>query len=102
MVGANAYLEGESVLALLDPGHANPVRIESATTRQNRRTLPRWIKLTQRTTLKDDETTHYHGVPPVNLKYALQQIQHKIPRTRWEEAVAQAVRRDLLGPEEVH
>lgn len=56
MVGEDAYLEGESVLALLELGHANPVRIEIAATRQKRRTLPGWIQVTQRSTLKADET----------------------------------------------
>lgn len=101
MVGDNAYLEGESVLALLDLGHANPVTIEIATTRQNRRSLPRWIQLTQRTTLNDENTTHYHGVPCVDLKYALLQVRRRIPRSRWEDAINQAYRRDLLSPTDV-
>lgn len=101
IVGENAHLEGESVLALLDLGHANPAKIEIATTRQNRRTLPDWIKVTQRTTLRSEDTTYYHGVPAVELKYALRQVRNKIPRTRWAEAIAKAARRELLGPREV-
>lgn len=102
IVGDDAYLEGESVLALLGLGHANPARIEVATTRQNRRTLPRWIKATRRTTLKEDETTYYHGVPSVHLEKALLQTKHKIPRARWEEAVSQAERHELIGPDEAN
>ena len=101
IVGEDAYLEGESVLALLDLGHANPVKIEVASRRQNRRSLPRWIQVTQRTTLKEEDTTHYHGVPSVDLKLALRQVRDKIPRSRWEEAITQAVRRELLGPKDV-
>ena len=99
--GEGTYLEGESVLALLDLGHANPARIEVATTRQNRRTLPRWVKATRRTTLEDEDTTHYHGVPSVRLKQALLHIKSKIPRARWEEAIVQAERRELISPEEL-
>ncbi|OAV62858.1 type IV toxin-antitoxin system AbiEi family antitoxin domain-containing protein [Enteractinococcus helveticum] len=101
MVGGHVYLEGKSVLALLGLGHAKPARIEIATTRQNRRILPRWIQVTQRTTLKVDETTRYHGVPSVYLQHTLRQIQHKIPRLRWEEAIEQAANRELLGPSQV-
>lgn len=102
IVGEHAYLEGESVLALLELGHANPARIEIATTRQKRRALPQWIRVTQRTTLQEKETTHYQGVPSVTLNYALRQIHHKIPQTRWREAISQAARRELLSPKEVH
>lgn len=102
IVGEHAHLEGESVLALLELGHANPARVEIATTVQNRRTLPQWIKVTQRTMLKEDATTHYHGVPSVTLQYALRQVHQKIPQARWREAISQAARRDLIGPEEVN
>jgi predicted transcriptional regulator of viral defense system len=101
LVGEDAYLEGESVLGLLDLGHANPVRVEIATTRQVRRKLPAWIKTTRRTRLNEDETTTYFGVPSVKLKTALQQVKARIPRSRWEEALNQADRRELLGPNEV-
>lgn len=101
IVGEDAYLEGESVLALLDLGHANPVKIEVASTRQNRRSLPPWIHATQRTTLQEEDTTQYYGVPSVNLKYALQQVRNRIPRLRWEEAITQAARRELIGSKEV-
>lgn len=40
MVGDDAYIEGESVLALLNLGHANPTKAEVATRRQVRRALP--------------------------------------------------------------
>jgi len=98
IVGEDAYLEGASVLALLDLGHTNPARIEIATTRQNRRVLPKWIKATRRTTLKKEETTHYHGVPSVHLKHALFQTQSMLPRARWEEAIRHAERRELISP----
>src|SRR5699024_2490513 len=87
IVGDDSYLERESVLALLEWGHANPARIEVTTTRQNRRTLPRWIKATRRTTLKEEETTSYHGGPSVLLEHALLQTKSRIPRARWEEAI---------------
>lgn len=101
LVGEDAYLEGESVLALLNLGHANPARIEIATRRQVRRNLPVWITITRRTKLEETETTAYHGVPSVILKKALQQVKDRIPHSRWKEAVDQAARRELLGPHEI-
>lgn len=101
LVGEEAYLEGESVLALLDLGHANPARIEVATRRQVRRNLPAWIKVTRRTTLEDDETTAYHGVPSLILRKALQQVKERIPHSRWKEAVDQASWRELLEPNDI-
>lgn len=101
IVGDEAYLEGESVLALLDLGHANPARIEVATRRQVRRELPAWIKTTRRTRLDDEAITSYHGVPSVTLKRALEQVKARIPRSRWEDAIRQAARRELLAPNEV-
>lgn len=101
MVGEYAYLEGASVLALLNLGHANPARIEVAVLQQNRRSLPPWIKASHRTTLKDNETTYYHGVPSVHLEKALQQTKSKMPRNRWEESIYQAERHDLIGPDQV-
>lgn len=102
IVGEGAYLEGESVLALLGLGHANPAQIQVATTRQIRRTLPRWIKTTRRTKLTDEDTTSYEGVPSVRLSHALVQTQPKIPRARWAEAIRQAERRELISMHEAN
>lgn len=102
IVGDEAYLEGESVLALLDLGHANPARIEIATRRQVRRDLPAWIKTTRRTRLEDEAITSYHGVPSVTLKRVLEEVKARIPSSRWESAIRQAARRDLLSPTEVN
>lgn len=101
IVGDEAYIEGESVRALLDLGHANPARIEVATRRQVRRDLPAWIKVTHRTRLGDDVLTSYHGVPAVTLKTALAQVRARIPHSRWSEAIQQAARCELLTPNEV-
>lgn len=100
MVGDDAYIEGESVLALLNLGHANPTKVEVATRRQVRRTLPSWVKITRRTKLDDAKTTTYHGVPSVTLAVALQQTKNRIPKHRWNEAIAQAIRQELLTPGE--
>lgn len=101
IVGNEAYLEGESVLALLELGHANPAKIEIATRRQVRRSLPPWIKMTRRTRLDDAAITSYHGVPSVTLKTALEQTKDRIPNSRWEDAVRKAARLELLSPKEV-
>lgn len=101
IVGEDSYLEGESVLSLLELGHANPVRVEVATLRQVRRSLPRWLKVTRRTTLHEDQLTTYHGVPSVTLSTALQQVRNRTPEYRWKEAVDQATKRDLLSVHEL-
>lgn len=100
IAGPGSLLEGESVLALTDLGHANPAHIEVALTTQRRRQLPSWIAATRRTTLKPADGTHYHGVPSVTVRVALAQVRERLPRQRWLEALEKARRLDLVSAEE--
>jgi len=100
IAGPGSLLEGESVLALTDLGHANPAHIEVALTTQRRRQLPSWIAVTRRTTLTPTDTTHYHGVPSLTVRAALAQVKDRLPRQRWLEALEKARRLDLVSADE--
>ena len=84
-VGKDAFLWGESVIALLGLAPTNPNRIYVATPHRIRRKLPNEIELIR---VPDDEkTTFYEGIPCQRAISALYACRHTIMPKRLKQAL---------------
>jgi hypothetical protein len=93
LAGDGAAVWGESVLAMHDLALVNPPQIHVSTNRRVRRTLPAWIKLTNRTS---GEIDYYHGIPCQSLADAFRSCKGAVMRERLLEAVKDAQEKGLL------
>lgn len=99
LVGTEAYIFGESVLAMHGLASVNPNMISVGTPKRVRKNLPAYIKVIQRK--KTDQTTIYDGIPSMTVADAIRHCKGKIMPERLEEALLDAAddglvtRRDL-------
>lgn len=99
-VGEGAYLEGESVIALLDLAPTNPAYMFVATPKRVRRRLPDGIRLKK--AQATDKITMYEGIPCQHICCALVSAQQSMPQDRIRAAAHRAVEQGfLLESEEV-
>ncbi len=94
LVGPDAYLFGESVIAMLDLAPTNPQRITVASPRRVRRNLPSWLRVVKRT--EDDPTTIYEGIPSQSVYDAITSCRGKMMRDRLLDAIAVAKAKGYL------
>jgi predicted transcriptional regulator of viral defense system len=93
-VGEDAYLHGESVLALFQLADVNPRQIKVAINRRARPTLPPFVKLTQ---MKNNErTTLYQGLRAQPLSEAILECRGQIETERLLNAARNARDESLL------
>lgn len=92
--GDDAYLRGETVLALLGLADVNPQKINVATVRRVRRTMPAYVKLTQAPA--GTKVTRYHGIRAQQLSEALLECRGQVPDTRLRDAAVKARAEGLL------
>jgi predicted transcriptional regulator of viral defense system len=92
--GADAYLRGESVLALLGLGDVNPMRITVGTGRRVRRAMPSHVKVTQGQA--GTKVTRYRGIRAQQLSEALLECLGRVPSTRLRDAATKARAEGLL------
>ena len=86
-VGKDAFLWGESVIALLRLAPTNPDHIYVATPHRIRRKLPKEISLIR--VPDDEQTTLYEGIPCQHAAQAIYACRHTIMPQRLKQALAQ-------------
>lgn len=97
LVGSDAYLYGESVLAMHNLALVNPARITVATKRRVRKKLPDWVKVIP---VKSGENTTYEGIPSQSVADAIRECEHVVMNSRLLDAVEEAKREGLINPSE--
>lgn len=98
VVGPDAYLYGESVLAMFSLCPTNPAKIFVATPRRVRRKLPEGMKIVQRKGAA--EVTCYEGIPSQEVGAAIRSCIGKLMPERLHAAVEEALRQGLLKKDE--
>jgi predicted transcriptional regulator of viral defense system len=98
-VGRDAYLVGDTVLAMLDLALVNPLQTRVGARRRARPTLPKMIKLVHED-VPDDDVTNYGGIPAVTVARALRDCRGTVMTDRLLDAVTDAERRGLLRRDE--
>jgi predicted transcriptional regulator of viral defense system len=101
LAGYGAFLHRESVLDLLGLGQFNPPRVRVGTRRRVRRVLPEWMELENRPDVLDEDLTSYEGIPATTVWRALDDVRNRMPPDRWGGMVDEAMRRDLVGEQDV-
>ena len=93
-VGANAYVYGESVLALLNLVPTDPTRLFIATPRRSRRKVA--ASLVVVAGRKEDRVSNYDGVPAQTLEDAIRISRGYVRHDRRLRAVEEGVRQGYL------
>jgi predicted transcriptional regulator of viral defense system len=88
LVGPDAYLYGESVIAMHSLAPTNPARIFVATPARVRKTLPRGIIVIK----ANDEVTSYEGIPSQHIVDAIRSCKGSMMPTRLIDATNEARR----------
>lgn len=101
LAGEGAFLQRESVLGILGLGQLNPPKVRVGTRRRVRRALPDWMELENRSDVLDEDLTRHEGIPATTVQRALGDMRHRMPPDRWEALVDEALRRDLIGEQDV-
>jgi len=98
IVGEDAHIFGESVLAMHELAFVNPAAIFIATTKRIRKDLPGYIKTV---TLKEKgSVTYYEGIPSQHIISAILACRKSIMTDRLENAVDEAGKQGLITQEE--
>lgn len=95
-VGPDAFLEGDTVLALFDLAHVNPPKIYIGTPRRHRGVVPPHAVVTTRPHMAPEDLTEYEGLRAVTVRRALLDAVPIILSDRMQDAVEAAQRRDLI------
>jgi predicted transcriptional regulator of viral defense system len=99
LVGDDAVLADEAVLAALDLAQVNLRRIKVATGKRVRHELPGTVEVVRRR-VPDDERDDIDGIPAMSLAAALLAAKETILPERLADAVRKATARELLSPRE--
>jgi len=92
LVGPEAYLYGESVIALLGLAPTNPARVFTATPARTRKRLPEHIVIVK----AHDEPACYEGIPAQSIPDAIAACHRTMMPERLEEAVKEARRQGFI------
>lgn len=99
LVGPDAVLADESVLAAHDLAQVNLRRIKVATSARIRHAIPETIEVVHRE-VDDDERADVDGIPAVSLVTALLAARGRVLPERLTSAVRKAVAQELISPQE--
>ena len=100
IVGEDAHIFGESVLAMHELAFVNPAAIYIATTKRIRKNLPGYIKTV---TVKEKcPIIYYEGIPSKHIISAILACRESIMIDRLENAVGEAGKQGLITQEEVN
>ena len=99
LVGGDAAVWGESVLAMHNLALVNPLQVSVATGRRVRKALPGWIKLIKLPADADIDT--FDGIRCQNLASAIGEAKGRIIAERLREAIREAERKGLLRVSEL-
>ena len=94
LVGGDAWLWGDAVLAMHNLALVNPVRYKVATKRNVRKDLPEWIEVTHRFDKADVD--EFNGIPCQNLASVFIDYKDSLMRDRILQAIQEASYRGLL------
>jgi len=94
-VGADAYLYGESVIAMHRLAPTNPARVIVATPRRVRKALPSPIQVVH--PKNDDPPTQYEGIPSQSIANAIRAARSSIMVERLRDATRNARREGLIS-----
>lgn len=94
LVGPEAYLFGEAVLAMHRLTSTNPQRITVATTKRVRRKVPDWLRIVKGD--RDGDITTYEGIPSQTVVAAIFSCKGSIMDDRLIEATKNAREQGLL------
>ncbi|MCD9154197.1 type IV toxin-antitoxin system AbiEi family antitoxin domain-containing protein [Aeromicrobium duanguangcaii] len=94
--GEDAFLEGDTVLAMFDLALVNPAQIYIGTPRRRRGKAPRHTVITYRPNMRDDDLAVYDGMRCVTVRRALLDAVPHLIGERALDAVADAQRRELI------
>lgn len=95
-VGPDAFLEGDTVLAMFDLALVNPPKIHVGTPRRHRGAVPLHTVVTTRPRLAPEDLTEYEGLRSVTIRRALLDAVPIILSDRMQNAVVEAQRRELI------
>ena len=99
LVGPDAYLSGESVLALHDLALVNPSHILVGTPHRVRTRLPRVVRAVRRN-LPPEALTAYEGIPSTSVFQAIDDCMATVVAERLRDAIADAGRQGLITSRE--
>ena len=99
LVGEDAVLWGESVLAMHNLAMVNPLRVQVATSRRVRKSLPKWIELVKKPC--NDEVDIFEGIRCQNLASVILECRGKLMTDRLHGAIDDAARKGLLRSSEL-
>lgn len=94
LVGPDAFLFGESVIAMHGLAPTNPTFLQVASSKRVRKTLPSYIKLIQMDA--DASWTSYEGVPSQSVADAIRSCRGKIMDDRLRDATKNARKQGLI------
>lgn len=94
LVGDDAFLYGEAVLAMHDLALVNPATLTVATPTRRRKKLPPWIKVIQVT---EGDATNSEGIPCQTVADAIRTCRGSVMDERLSQAVEDARSKGLLS-----
>jgi len=97
LVGADAYLTQDAVLALHDLGQVNPRRIRVGTPHRLRGRLPATVRVVHQPALSAADLTNYEGTPSTTVARALVDCKGLVMVDRLIEATHRARDRGLIA-----
>ena len=95
LVGGEAWLWGDSVLAMHNLALVNPLRYKVATKRNVRKALPEWVEVTHRFSVADAD--EFNGIPCQNLASVFIDYRNVLMPERIRQAIKEASGRGLLN-----
>lgn len=99
LVGPDAYLMGDAVLALHGLALVNPRRIRVGTAHRVRAQLPEFVEVVHRQ-LPEDVLTEYEGIPSTTVAQAVLDCRGKVMSSRLTDAARRARREGLVTDRE--
>lgn len=100
LVGEDAHLTGDAVLALHELAYVNPKRIRVGTRRRVRRALPEWIEIVN-DGVDDEHLDEFEGIPTTTVARAFRSCERSVMRGRLLAAIPVALAAGLLSDDEV-
>ena len=98
IVGGDAYIYGESVLAMHELALVNPAVIWVATMKRTRKALPGYIKTIS--VRAKDRTTYHEGIPSQDIVSAILVCRDSVMTDRLNDAIHEATKQGLITQEE--
>ena len=95
IVGGDAWLWGDAVLAMHNLALVNPLRYKVAVKRNVRKALPEWIEIVHR--FNEADASEFNGIPCQNLASVFIDSKNTLMMDRLLQAIKEASNRGLLN-----